>query len=225
MKVVTYCRVSTLDQNCELQLAETHRYAEARGWAIEKDYIDTGWSGRNTKRPALEQLRGDAKTRRNVDCILVYKIDRIGRSLKDLSELFSEFDSAGVRLIFITQGIDTDKSNPTSRLMMHLLAAFAEFEADLIRERVRDGQMSYRTTFGTGRQRPSRSGRNLAAHRPVRVWDRDEARRLRSEGLSLRTIAARLGVSTMSLQRELKRDGFALSAPSTATQDASERVG
>ena len=224
MKVVTYCRVSTLDQNCELQLAETHRYAEARGWAIERDYIDTGWSGRKAKRPALNDLRKEAKARR-VDCILVYKIDRIGRSLVNLSELFNEFDSAGVRLIAITQGIDTDKSNPTSRLMIHLLAAFAEFEADLIRERVRAGQMSYRETFGTAKQRPSRSGKNLRAGRPVRVWDRDEARRLRSEGLSLRTIAARLGISTMSLQRELKRDGFALSTPQGTTQDAPERVG
>ena len=203
MKVAIYVRVSTDDQHCDMQLRELRQYVEARSWTVAGEYQDEGFSGRKASRPALDRLMTDALARR-IDCIVVYKLDRFGRSVKNLSDLLTSLDSAGVRFIAITQGIDTDKSNPTSRLLLNILSAVAEFESDIIKERVTSGLMNYREAFAIGKARPSKSGKNLAVGRPARVWDREEARRLIAEGLSLRTAAARLGVSAMTLQRGLR---------------------
>jgi DNA invertase Pin-like site-specific DNA recombinase len=165
--------------------------------------MDEGFSGRKASRPALDRLMKDA-TARKIDCILVYKLDRFGRSVQNLSDLLKRLDLAGVRFIAITQGIDTDRSNPASRLLLHVLAAVAEFESDLIRERVTAGIAEYARAFKAGRARPSKSGLNLAVGRPERIWDRSRARELRHAGMSLREVAAQLGVSTMTLQRGLK---------------------
>ena len=200
MKAAIYARVSTDDQKCELQLEELRRYCLARDWtAIE--YVDEGFSGTKASRPALDRLMKDALARK-VDCVLVYKVDRFGRSVKNLSDLLSSLDSAGIRFVAISQGIDTDKANPTSRLLLHMLAAIAEFEAALIRERVLLGVRKYATT--PERDRRSKSGKNLALGRPKRILDRSQVLTLRSEGASWRTIAQELGVSTMTAQRSIK---------------------
>jgi DNA invertase Pin-like site-specific DNA recombinase len=180
MKPAIYARVSTSDQNCEMQLRELREYVERRGWRRAVEYVDTGFSGSKSSRPALDKLMA-AAARRTIDCVLVYKIDRFGRSVLHLSTAIATLDRQGVRFLAISQGIDTDASNPASRLMLTILAGVAEFEREIIRERTLSGMRQARA-----------DGKTLG--RPFRVFDRDEARRLRDNGASWRSIAKALGV-------------------------------
>ena len=82
MKIALYARVSTADQNCEMQLRELREYAAARKWTIYAEYVDTGWSGAKTSRPELNRLMADARKRR-IDGVCVWKLDRGGRSVAD----------------------------------------------------------------------------------------------------------------------------------------------
>jgi putative DNA-invertase from lambdoid prophage Rac len=138
MKTVIYARVSTVEQSCEMQLRELRDYATRRGMEVVGEYIDTGWSGAKASRPELDRLMQDARMRR-FDAILVWKLDRWGRSLAHCVRSVQELVSLGVRFLAVTQNIDTDESNPTSRFLLHLFAAFAELEREMIRERVISG--------------------------------------------------------------------------------------
>ncbi len=122
----------------------------------------------------------DARARR-FDAVLVWKLDRWGRSIRDSINSIQELVGLGVRFIAVTQNLDTDESNPMARFMLHIMAAFAELERELIRERVVAGVRVARA-----------NGKHLG--RPKRVFRRDEALRLRNEGWSWRKIAAELGV-------------------------------
>jgi putative DNA-invertase from lambdoid prophage Rac len=180
MKPAIYARVSTSDQNCEMQLRELREYVARRGWRRAVEYVDSGFSGSKASRPALDKLMA-AAARRTIDCVLVCKIDRFGRSVLHLSTAIATLDRQGVRFIAISQGIDTDASNPASRLMLTILAGVAEFEREIIRERTLSGMRQARA-----------NGKTLG--RPFRVFDRNEARRLRDDGSSWRSIAKQLGV-------------------------------
>src|ERR1700732_1268 len=132
-----YSRVSTHHgQNPELQLRELREYAEARGLTIVQEYTDVGFSGSKDSRPALNQLMADAR-RRRFDSVLVWKIDRWGRSLKHLVTSLAELDAYGVAFVSLRDSLDL--GTPSGRLMMQLLGAMAEFERSLIQERVRAG--------------------------------------------------------------------------------------
>lgn len=193
MKVAIYARVSTSDQDCKVQLAELREYAAGRGWTIQKEYIDTGYSGGKTSRPQLDKCRADAIARR-LDTLLVYKLDRWGRSVNQLSNDLLALDSAGVRFICPSQGIDTDKNNAMSRLLITILSAFAQFERDVINERVLAG-VRHAQKHGT------KSGNAIG--RPRVIFDRSKAREMANNGDSIRTIAAKLGVSHASIHRSL----------------------
>ncbi len=180
MNVALYCRVSTADQSCDLQRQELNEYCQRRGWQIAGEYIDTGWSGSKADRPELTRLMGDARKRR-FDLVLVWKLDRWGRSVADSMRTIQELDGVGVKFLAITQNIGTEESSPMSRFMLIIMSAFAELEKELIRERTVAGVRAARA-----------NGKTLG--RPRRVFRRDEAILLRSEGLSWRVIAKRLGV-------------------------------
>ncbi len=94
MRAAIYARVSTLDQQPENQLQELRRYVEARGWT-GSEYVDHGVSGTKDHRPALDRLVADAK-RRKVDTVVVWRLDRLGRSLKHLVTLLDELQALGV---------------------------------------------------------------------------------------------------------------------------------
>lgn len=180
-----YCRVSTSDQDCGTQLRELREYVERRGWKIHKEYIDTGFSGSKASRPALDALMKDA-SKRKFDAVLVFKIDRYGRSVLNLSQSLAALDSYGIRFISITQGLDTDASNPTSRLLLNVLCSVAEFERELIKERTLSGIRAAKA-----------KGKTLG--RPKKVFRRDEVVRLRDEeGLSWRLVSEQLGVPVMT---------------------------
>ncbi len=86
-----------------------------RGWRIAGEYIDTGFSGAKASRPALDALM-KAATLKKFDCVAVFKLDRFGRSVLHLSQQLAALESHGIRFVAISQGLDTDSSNPTSKL-------------------------------------------------------------------------------------------------------------
>jgi putative DNA-invertase from lambdoid prophage Rac len=123
MRTAIYARVSTVDQSCEMQLQELREYAARRGFAIIGEYVDTGWSGAKASRPELNRLMQDAQMRR-FDAVLVWKLDRWGRSVAHSIRSIQELVALGIRFLAVTQNIDTDESNPTSRFLLHIFAAF-----------------------------------------------------------------------------------------------------
>jgi putative DNA-invertase from lambdoid prophage Rac len=185
-RVAIYLRVSTQDQSTELQASELRTYAQARGWTDLKVYEDKA-TGTTGNRPALKQLLQDVRQRR-VDLVLCWKLDRLFRSLKDLIGTLQEFQDLGVQFCSLKDSIDMTTS--AGRLLMHLLGAFGEFEASLIRERVRAG-------LANAKAKGKRLGRpktrdDLAIHD------------LRQRGFSIRQIAKATGTSTTSVQRALR---------------------
>jgi DNA invertase Pin-like site-specific DNA recombinase len=188
-KVAIYARVSTTDQNCSQQLTALREYVAARGWTVQGEYVDT-LSGSKDNRPAMDRLLKAAR-KRAVDAIVVWKMDRWGRSMPHFIASIQELQNLGVRFIAITQNIDTDQGSPTSKLMLNLLAAFAEFERELIVER---------TLAGLARAR--KAGR--IGGRPRVVVDRTKLEQMDEEGLTTREIGSELGISAASVSRLLR---------------------
>jgi putative DNA-invertase from lambdoid prophage Rac len=184
-----YARVSTTDQNCEMQLRELREYAARREWTITQEYVDTGWSGVKASRPALDKLMADASQHR-FDVLLVWKLDRFGRSVLNLVEGLNKLASYGVRFIATSQAIDTDQANPTSKLLLWILAAVAEFERELIRERVKSGMANAK-----------RQGKTLGRHKTT--FDQRRVLKLRQSGTSIRQIAAQLEIGKGTIERFL----------------------
>lgn len=187
-KFGVYGRVSTSDkQDVEVQLRELRNYAQARGWEI-KEYVDIGQSGAKDKRPALDSLLNDIR-KRKLDGILVWKLDRFGRSLKSLVTTLEELRSLGIQFVSYTENLDF--STPAGRAMANLIGVFAEFERDLIRERVVAGLANARA-----------KGRKLG--RPMGDVDIKKLLSLRQQGLTLRTIASEMKVSLGFVHKTIK---------------------
>ena len=188
-RTVIYARVSTTDQNCEMQVRELREYATRRGWQMSGEYLDTGWSGAKANRPELDRLMRDASLH-HFDAVLVWKLDRFGRSVRNCLDGIESLRSHGVRFLAVSQSIDTDESNPTSRLLLHILASVAEFEREMIRERV-----------SAGVRNAKRNGKQLGRKRVV--FNRDKARQMHLAGASVREIASALQVGKGTIQRYL----------------------
>jgi putative DNA-invertase from lambdoid prophage Rac len=204
MNAAMYVRVSTDRQDYAMQAQELREYAGRNGWSVT-EYADK-ISGAKAKRPALDRLMADARMKK-VDVVLVWKIDRFGRTLRDFVDNVMQLDQWGVRFIAPTQGIDTDKRNPASKFLMHILGAVAEFEREIIIERVRAGRKMYDADYAAGKvgkERKSRSGKNLAPHRPQKIFRRDKAAEMRAAGMSIRAIARELGIPHTTIADALK---------------------
>jgi DNA invertase Pin-like site-specific DNA recombinase len=202
MKAAIYARVSTADQFCQMQLTELRGFAERMGWATV-EYVEK--ASTRGKRPVFDALMAEAKMRR-FDVVLVWKLDRFGRSVRQLVENIQALDQLGIRFVAPSQSIDTDQKNPTGRLLMHILAAVAEFERDLIRERVMGGITEYKRAFAAGevgKGRHSRSGKDMPPHRPLRVFARGRAAELRSQGMSWRKISRALKIPVSTIRGAL----------------------
>jgi DNA invertase Pin-like site-specific DNA recombinase len=187
MNCAVYARVSTDDQNCEMQLRELREYCARRGWKIVHEYVDTGWSGKLAKRPQLDRVMRDAGEHR-FDAVLVWKLDRWGRSLAHLIESIQVLRSQDVRWIATTQNLDTGDENPMSRAMLGMMAVFAEFEREMIRERVIAGLNAARH-------------RGKVCGRPKKVFDRKRALDMLSGGASVRKVAKAFGVGIGTVAR------------------------
>jgi DNA invertase Pin-like site-specific DNA recombinase len=139
-RAAVYHRVSTLDQNPALARDELRAAAARLGSEIVLDIEETG-SGARNDRPGLQRLM-DAARRGKLDAVLVWKLDRFGRSALDVLANIRDLDAAGVRFIATTQGIDIRPGGDAmSRLILGVLASVAEFERDLIRERTIVGEV------------------------------------------------------------------------------------
>jgi putative DNA-invertase from lambdoid prophage Rac len=124
VQVALYTRVSTTDQNCVFQLRELRDCAVHRGWQVVEVYQDI-LSGAQARRPGLSRLMANAASRK-FNCLMVWKLDRFGRSLVDCLNNIQMLETYGVRFVAVTQGLDTDQRNPTSRFLLHVLGAAAE---------------------------------------------------------------------------------------------------
>jgi putative DNA-invertase from lambdoid prophage Rac len=155
MRAAVYTRVSTPDQSTDRQRLELRNYAEARGWEIVREMQETA-SGASQKRPLREEVMQLARTRA-VDVILVQALALWGRNVQDLILTMAELEALGVA--FVVPG-QIDMSTPMGRMQAHLLSAVAEFERELIRERVRSG-------LANARARGKRLGRPNATPRLV----------------------------------------------------------
>ena len=176
-KAAIYVRVSTTDQETERQEAELKEYVDSRGWSC-KLYKDRGHSGTKVDRPALNALVHDIRCRK-VDVVVVWALDRLARSLKQLLSIADDCHSVGVDLIALKQNVDT--TLPAGRLTFQVLGAVAEFERELLRERVRSGMAQAR-----------HSGKHVGrpALRKFHAGDIERMRNLREMGTSIRKLAA-----------------------------------
>ena len=191
MKVGIYVRVSTADkgQDPELQWGPLRKYVIARGWDF-LEYLDLGESGVKDRRPGLDRLMEDVRKRR-LEGILVWKLDRLGRSLKHLLTMFEEFHDLGIQFVSYTENLDF--ATPAGRAMASLIGVFAEFERDLIRERVRAG-------LENARRKGKRPGR-----RPFfDMASLGTLGQLRDRGMSVRAIAREMKVSKSLVHKSLK---------------------
>jgi DNA invertase Pin-like site-specific DNA recombinase len=170
-----------------MQLSELREYASRRGWTITTEYIDQGVSGSKESRPELNQLMADAH-RRKFDAVLVWKIDRFGRSLKHLVNALADLCAYGVAFVSFRDNLDL--STPSGRLMFQIIGAMAEFERSLIQERVRAGLRNARA-----------KGKKFG--RPRVHVDADRVAALRREGLSWSQVCRTLNVSKGSAQRSI----------------------
>jgi len=168
-----------------MQLAELREYAKRRGWQIAAEYVDHGVSGSKESRPSLNRLMVDAH-RRTFDAVLVWKIDRFGRSLKHLVNSLADLAAYGVAFISLRDNLDL--STPSGRLMFQIIGAMAEFERSLIQERVKAGLAHARS-----------KGKRLG--RPKVYADGHKVAELRTRGLSWAEICAALKLSKGTAQR------------------------
>jgi DNA invertase Pin-like site-specific DNA recombinase len=188
MRVAIYARVSTKDQSCELQLRDLRAYCAARRFSAVHEYVDVGESGAKDSRPQLNELMAAAR-KRQIDAIIVWRFDRFARSTKHLLLALEEFRSLGIQFISYQENIDT--SSPLGQALFTIVSAVAQLERDLIRERVSAGIRNARA-----------SGKQLG--RPRRIVNADEIRILRSNGVSLRQIAEKLGIGYGTVRLRLR---------------------
>jgi DNA invertase Pin-like site-specific DNA recombinase len=189
-RVALYARVSTSNgqQDPEMQLRELREYAEHRELTITGEYVDH-MTGSKDSRPALNRLMADA-SRRKFDAVLVWKLDRFGRSLRHLVNAIAELEAIGVAFISFRDNLDL--STPSGRLMFQIIGAMAEFERALIQERVKAG-------LRNAKAKGKKLGRPRAAVDPSRV----EA--LRASGASWRAIAKQTGLGVGTVHRIAQR--------------------
>jgi DNA invertase Pin-like site-specific DNA recombinase len=187
LRVALYARVSTHDQQTlPLQIRALNEYAAKRGWTIAAQIKEVG-SGAS-QRELREALIATAR-RREIDVVLVWRLDRWGRSVADLVSTLQELQHLGVGFVSLTEALDL--TTPAGRAMAGLLAVFAEFEREILRERVRAG-------LDHARQRGKRLGRPPAVvHKAV------EAQKLYRQGTSKSAIARRLQIGRTSVRRLL----------------------
>ena len=191
MRAVLYARVSTTDkQDPEMQLAELREYASRRGWELCGTFVDRT-SGSRESRPALDEVMSLCQQRK-ADVVVVWKLDRLGRSLKHLVNILAEWEALGIA--FISLRDNSDLTTPSGKLMFHVIEAMAEFERALIQERVK-----------AGLAQAKREGRR--GGRPKRVWRPTTERRvkeLRTEGKSWQQISQEIRIPVGTLHSKFR---------------------
>lgn len=184
-KIGIYVRVSTAGQTVENQEREITAHCARQGWTIYKVYRDEGFSGSLSDRPALNELMADARQGR-FGILVVWKVDRMARSISHLIETLAELKGLGVGFMSLTEGINTETAQ--GRMLANFLGSIAEFEKELLVERVRSGMA-----------RAKANGVRIG--RPRAGFDVSEAIRLKGEGQSWSQVAKVVGASSATVRR------------------------
>ncbi len=190
MRAAIYARVSTDEQSAEAQIRDLRRYAGQREWGVVGEFVDEGVSGAKRQRDGLDALMAGAR-RRDFDIVLVWRFDRFARSSRHLVDALETFRSLGVQFVSFQEQIDT--GSPMGEAMFTIIAAMAQLERNLIRERVKMG-------LRNAREKGQRLGR-------PNQWGAEELQRvadLRREGKSIRSISTELGIPKTTVGRHLK---------------------
>lgn len=186
-RVALYCRVSTREQTIENQILPLREYAKSRGWTVVEIFSDAGVSGAKDHRPALNRMMEAARKRR-IDRVMVARLDRLGRSVRHLLHTLEEFRVLGVQFCSLAESMDT--ATPVGKMTFTLIATVAEFERELIRERI-----------FAGLRRARAQGKRLG--RPRKAVDDTQIAAMRQQGMSLRQIGRTLGISKDAVAKVL----------------------
>jgi len=209
MKTAIYARVSTTDkgQDPELQLRPLREYCQARGLDIAAEYIETT-SGAKDRRPQLDDLM-DAARKRQIDLIAVWKLDRFGRSLKHLVTAIDELQQLGVGFISYSENIDL--TTASGRLMFQIIGAMAEFERELIKERVRAGLANAKAK---GRKNGRKPLAPIDIKRVIEAYELDPTLSVRQLAKTAKMPAATTGKLLKAYKQGfIDRDGFRYDEP------------
>jgi DNA invertase Pin-like site-specific DNA recombinase len=197
-RIAVYLRVSSDQQNHDSQRTELEEYCAHRNWTNVRWFSDVG-SGIKQNREALNQLM-DQVRRGRIDVIVAFKIDRLARSLNHLAQIIAELQAHNVALVCPSQGIDTTNVNPCAQFQLNILAAVAQFERELITERVNAGLIA-------AKQRGVRLGRPVIKRR----FQIAEVERLLFAGKNGAEISRQLRIpysTTGEMIREIKKGGM-----------------
>ncbi len=191
-RAAIYARVSTLNgQTPENQLVQLRGVAEKAGWVVVGEFVDHGISGAKGRdqRPAFDRLCR-AATRREIDVVMAWSVDRLGRSLQDLVAFLGDLQASDVDLYLHQQGVDT--TTPGGKALFQMMGVFAEFERAMMRDRIKAG-------LARARAQGKRLGRP-----PVPPEVEQAIRDARAEGKGMLEIGRELGVGTATVQRVLR---------------------
>lgn len=189
-RVALYARVSTNGQTVNNQLRELRQVAKRQGWKVVGEFTDhaSGAKGRE-QRPQFNRLC-KAATRREIDLIMSWSVDRLGRSLQHLVTFLNDIHAEGIDLYLHRQGIDT--TTPSGKMLFQMCGVFAEFERTMIQERVK-----------AGLKRAVAQGKKLGRPRVAPSVER-KVRAARAKGMGIRSIARKVGIGVAAVQRIVK---------------------
>jgi DNA invertase Pin-like site-specific DNA recombinase len=208
-RAALYGRVSTGEQNEGMQVREMLDSCEQRTWK-PTPFLDHGVSGSKEKRPALDRMMAEVR-RGKFDVVMVYKFDRFARSLRHLILALEEFQALGVEFVSVRDQVDT--TTAAGRLMFQIIGAFAEFEREVIRERVKSGMANRQSTLReTGWFVSNKGHRRTSLGRPRVVADVATIRKLRDQRCSWAEISQALGVSKDTARRAFLRGAKGLNS-------------
>ena len=180
-RVCIYARVSTKEQDCTRQLVELRQVAENHGWNIVDEYVDTGISGAKKNRPELDRMLKDAISRK-FEMVMTLELSRLGRSVKNMCEIVDLLKSKNIHLFIKNQNVDT--STTVGEFFFNIMNSVAQYEKDLIRERV-----------VSGLENAKRKGVVLGRRTNLTPQVETKIREMKSKNIGLKKIATECSVA------------------------------
>ena len=190
-RVVIYARVSTNEQNCDRQVAELEQVVKNNNWELVDTYIDKGYSRTTTTRPELDRMMKDAFVRK-FEMVITLELSRLGSSLKHMIEVVDKFKEKKIQLFIVNQQIDT--SSATGYMFFSIMTSIANYERELISERVRSGL-----------ENAKRKGIVLGRKTNLTPEIEEKIIQLKKEGVGYNTLAKRLSVSVKTIRKVLSQ--------------------
>ena len=191
-RVVIYARVSTNEQNCDRQVAELEQVVKNNNWELVDTYVDEGYSRTTSTRPELDRMMKDAFVRK-FEMVITLELSRLGASLKHMIEVVDKFKEKKIQLFIVNQQIDT--SSATGYMFFSIMTSIANYERELISERVKSGLENAR-----------RKGVVLGRKTNLTPEVEEQIIQLKSEGVGYNTLAKRLSVSVKTIRKVLSQN-------------------